>query len=266
MLDSPHRSAFVLASVAGHAMILNRFDQAEDGAGIAASLLEFGGHEAGEVGLIAEIAAFKRAQHGDGVNIIDAGANIGTHTIAWARSMTGWGSVMAFEPQERTFYALCGNIALNNCFNASASMTALSAKAGRVAVPRLDPQRPANFGGLSLKPDLNKQGAGMGNSIVPCITIDALGLHRLDILKLDIEGMEPEALDGAKQTIAALKPVIFAETATCGNIEVARRLSGYELIPCGMSVLAVHKEDETLRRIKLVNNGVISFNEGDWAA
>lgn len=263
MQDSPHRTAFVLAAVAGHAMILNRFDQGvEDGAGVGASLLELGSHETGEIGLIAEIAAFKRVQHGDGVAIIDGGANIGTHTIAWARLMAGWGRVMAFEPQERTFYALCGNIALNNCFNASAVMVALSAKAGVVSVPRLDPQQPANFGGLSLKPDLNKQGKGTGNAIVPATAIDDIRLNRLDILKLDVEGMEPEVLDGARQTIDRLKPVIFVETQTCGNIEVAKRLPGYKIIQCGMSALAVHESDETLRRLSFVGEGAISFEGG----
>src|SRR5260370_16749261 len=38
-------------------------------------------------------------------------------TIEWAKRMTGWGSVLAIEAQERIYYALAGNIALNNCFN-----------------------------------------------------------------------------------------------------------------------------------------------------
>jgi FkbM family methyltransferase len=49
---------------------------------------------------------------------IDCGANIGTHTIEWAKKMTGWGAVIGIEAQERIFYALAGNIAINNCFNA----------------------------------------------------------------------------------------------------------------------------------------------------
>lgn len=261
-MTQQHRTAFVLAAVAGHAMILNRFDQgAEDGAGVGASLLEFGSHEAGEVGLIAEIAAFKRVQHGDGVAIIDGGANIGTHTIAWARFMAGWGNVLAFEAQERVYYALCGNIALNNCFNASAVLGALNCRQGKLPVPRLDPRSPANFGGLSLKPEFNQQG-GNGTCYVPATAIDDLGLQRLDILKLDVEGMEPEVLDGARQTIDRLKPVIFVETQTCGNIPIALRLPGYELISCGMSSLAVHKGDETLRRLSFVGEGAISFEGG----
>ena len=48
--------------------------------------------------------------HGDGVVAVDGGANIGVHTIEWATAMTGWGSVIAIEPQERIYYALAGTL------------------------------------------------------------------------------------------------------------------------------------------------------------
>jgi FkbM family methyltransferase len=42
---------------------------------------------------------------------VDVGANVGAFTVLWGRHMMGWGSVHAFECQERIFYALAGNIA-----------------------------------------------------------------------------------------------------------------------------------------------------------
>ena len=65
-------------------------------------------------------STLRRRFHGDGVVAIDCGANIGVHTVEWAIAMTGWGSVVAIEAQERIYYALAGNIAINNCFNAIA--------------------------------------------------------------------------------------------------------------------------------------------------
>jgi FkbM family methyltransferase len=61
---------------------------------------------------------------------IDCGANIGVHTTQWARLMTGWGRVVAFEPQERIYYALAGNIAINNCFNVRAIHAAVPSTPG----------------------------------------------------------------------------------------------------------------------------------------
>ncbi len=105
-------------------MILNRFDgitiNEKAGFGIGLEILTSGGHEVDGVKTIANLLELRRKHYSDGVMVVDCGANIGTHTIPWAHQMTGWGLVLAIEPQERIYYALCGNIALNNCFNARA--------------------------------------------------------------------------------------------------------------------------------------------------
>src|SRR5437588_504025 len=119
------RTAFVLASIMGHTMIVNRSDYAEgtEGreVGVGFGLLEHGSHEADIASMVCGLADHRRERLGPGVTIIDGGANIGSHTLTWARHMGGggpkpWGKVVAFEPQEWPYYALCGNIALNNCF------------------------------------------------------------------------------------------------------------------------------------------------------
>lgn len=259
--DRHQRSAFVLAAVGGHAMIVNRLDyQAGDhGAGVGACLLEYGSHEATEIQLLGDLATFRCNSVGPGVVVIDGGANIGTHTVALAKRMTGWGEVMAFEPQERVYYALAGNVALNNCFNASARRTLLADTTGHALIPQLDHQRPANFGGLSMKQGI-RQDPGQPvlfdkNAMAPAATvaIDDLNLKRLDILKLDIEGMEPDALRGAAATIERCKPIVYVEIATCGNVAAARELPEYEITPVGMSAIGVHRSDPLASSIKIVD-------------
>jgi len=46
------------------------------------------------------------------------------------------------------------------------------------------------------------------------------GLHRLDIVKMDIEGSELMALEGAAEVLARWHPTIFMELSrlTCGNL------------------------------------------------
>jgi FkbM family methyltransferase len=46
---------------------------------------------------------------------------------------------------------------------------------------------------------------------IEVVTLDSLNLPALDLLDLDIEGAEPYALEGAKDTIARFKPVIVVE-------------------------------------------------------
>jgi hypothetical protein len=49
---------------------------------------------------------------------------------------------------------------------------------------------------------------------VPMITVDSLGLDDIDLMQLDLEGYEYDALVGAKETIERNKPVIIVECTT----------------------------------------------------
>ncbi len=93
----------------------------------------------------------RRKYHGDGVVAIDCGANLGVHTVEWAKHMSGWGVVLAFEAQERIYYALAGNIAINNCFNARAIHAAVTNRSGRMKMPKPNYLANSSFGSLELK-------------------------------------------------------------------------------------------------------------------
>lgn len=49
------------------------------------------------------------------------------------------------------------------------------------------------------------------NGDIPLTTIDSLDLAEVDLIQLDVEGAEIEALNGAEKTIRRCKPVIVAE-------------------------------------------------------
>jgi FkbM family methyltransferase len=244
-----HPVAFILASTDHGPLIVNRFDyeQIEGGArGIGCCLLGRGSHEIGDVHQLLDLLVARREAYGPGVVVVDGGANIGTHTVVWAKAMTEWGSVIAFEPQERVYYALAGNIALNNCFNATAHQKALGSVAAQIFVPALDHTKPTNFGGVSLRH------IGPACGVGEVATVDSLGLTRLDLLKLDIEGMEGEALDGARETIERCRPMIYAEIDVCGRDKVTSRLTDYRFIPAGMSLLCLHNEDKLAKNVRVV--------------
>ena len=48
--------------------------------------------------------------------------------------------------------------------------------------------------------------------------MDDIGLSRCDFIKMDVEGMEPEALQGAMNTIVKCRPVIYLELDREENI------------------------------------------------
>jgi len=151
-----------------------------------------------------------RAHVRPGMVVVDAGANIGTHTLALANMVGPSGAVLAFEPQRMSFQILCGNMALNSVTNARCYHAAVGAEAGKINVPALDYSLPNNFGGLSLNLDIPGEQVDLK-------TLDSFELPALRLLKIDVEGMELNVLQGAVQTIEKYKPCLYVENDRMQN-------------------------------------------------
>lgn len=244
------RIAFVLAATDTGPMILNRLDFSphDNAYGPGTIMLEYGDYERTEADAIGGLLLALRKTRGDGVLLIDGGANCGAHTVNWASGMQGWGEVLAIEPQRHVYYALCGNIALNNLFNVNVKHGALSDRSEVLDIPVMDYRKPFPSGSMSLltvPPDsvriMRKE--AIGSEKVKAFTIDSLNLARLDLLKLDIEGMEPQAIFGGKETIGRCRPVLSVEHLICGQDAIRQILPGYELIGAGINTICIPKGD-----------------------
>jgi FkbM family methyltransferase len=172
--------------------LFNRHD-----AYVGRSLGELGEFSEGEVELFRQLLR-------PGATVVEAGANIGAHTVPLGRLVGRRGAVHAIEPQRVVFQTLCANVALASLANVHAHHAAAGAEPGWVTVPSLDFDRPNNFGGLSL-------GAHPHGERVPVMTIDGLELRRCDLVKIDVEGMELAVLRGAVETIRARRPLVYVE-------------------------------------------------------
>jgi FkbM family methyltransferase len=259
----PRKLGFVLASTEHGTMILDRFDvnRNGDGAyGVGHMLLTNACYEPFEIENAVRLLGARRAHFGDGVVAVDCGANIGVHTLEWARSMTGWGSVIAVEAQERIFYALAGNIALNNCFNARAIQAAVGGAEGTMRIPTPDYLSPGSFGSLELRQAETNEFIGQAIDYsddklteIRVFTIDSLGLDRLDLIKIDVEGMELDVLRGASQTVARCLPIIIVEQLKTDQTALVAALTahGYNLMYRNLNVLAIHPTDPSLAQVPL---------------
>jgi FkbM family methyltransferase len=136
--------------------------------------------------------------------VLDVGANVGTHTVFFARRVGAGGRVHAFEPQRIVFQTLCANVALNSLTNVHAHQAAVGRAAGTARLPPIDYHQAANFGGVAL------DGVTEGES-VPVMSLDELDLPRCKLLKMDVEGMELAALEGARSLIERCRPMIYLE-------------------------------------------------------
>jgi FkbM family methyltransferase len=139
-----------------------------------------------------------------GMTVVEVGANIGAHSVDMARACAP-GPFYAFEPQPRIFQILCANLALNDIGNALAYPEGCGEAEGEAVVPLTDYTKEGNFGSLSLEP------AGQPGIKVRIRTIDSLELGACGLLKVDVEGFEPQVLRGARKTIERCRPVIYIE-------------------------------------------------------
>jgi FkbM family methyltransferase len=144
--------------------------------------------------------------------VIDVGANIGTHTLWLANKVGAEGFVYAFEPQRLLFQTLCANLALNSIQNVDCRQLGVGYTQRLIKVPLLDPLKINNFGGLNI------EGHSEGEKVAIC-KIDDIGLTSCSFIKIDVEGMEPEVLQGAMNTIVQCRPVVYLELDHDENVE-----------------------------------------------
>ena len=262
-VSKPERPlAFILASTDHGTLILNRFDECNGPGGSFGAgyqLLARASYDPKEVDLMLHLLELRRKHHGDGILAIDCGANLGIHTVEWAKYMTGWGVVVAFEAQERIYYALAGNIAINNCFNARAINAAVSNRSGWMKIPQPNYLTNASFGSLELKKIERTEFIGqsidysedkMAN--VPMVHLDSFSFPRLDILKIDVEGMELEVIEGAANCISKYRPIMLVEALKTdpGALQARLESLGYTVYPDGFNFIAFHKEDRCMEGVK----------------
>jgi FkbM family methyltransferase len=262
MTDSSKRPiAFVLASTHHGSMLVNRHDYrlvGTSGYGVGFQLLNTSAFDPNEVDVAKKLLLSRKQHFGDGVVALDCGANLGVHTLEWAKLMTGWGSVIAIEAQERIFYALAGNIAMNNSFNARAIWAAVGEETGTIGVPVPDYFSPSSFGSLEIRKKDTTEFIGQqinyeNTQPVSLITIDGMNFQRLDFVKIDIEGMEMEALRGAAESIRKFRPVLMIEKIKSNETEITELLKGhgYQIFPLGINILAVHDSDPVSKQIQV---------------
>ena len=151
--------------------------------------------------------------------VVDVGANIGTHTLAFSRFVGPSGHVLSVDGQHRAFALLTLNTFLNAAGNVRCMQAILGKESGVRMVPEEDPATPGNLGHfyfiLPPMPEAVDDQAG-ALRLVPAsiIPLDAFRLSQCDLIKIDAEAMELEVMSGAIQTIERFRPIIYFEQ-TC---------------------------------------------------
>src|SRR4030067_1818822 len=178
-------SGIVLIDVQGSKMYVDSRD-----IGVAPFLLEWGFYEKYETELFKKLV--KR-----GMVVVDIGANIGYYTLLAAHLVGDEGNGFAFEPDPYNYSLLCRNIEVNGYRNVIPVQKAVFNKSGKVKL-FLDKNK---FGGNSLSD------ANIDKSVSTTVETTSLDEyfentnHKIDVVKMDVQGSEMEVLNGMTNTI-----------------------------------------------------------------
>lgn len=166
-------------------------------------------------------ADITRRTHHSRHTAVCAGGNVGIMPRVYARHFQ---RVVTFEPDPLNWECLLKNL------QGESNVECINAALGHPSGSAHMVHNTANCGASYLDPTNTKPGP------IDVVELDQLGLRALDLLQLDVEGMEYFALIGAANLIRRHHPVIVLEINSCmhrygktqADIDTWLRQRGYE--------------------------------------
>ncbi len=157
-----------------------------------------------------------------GMTFIDAGANIGLYTLFASKKVGEQGIVVAIEPSSREFQRLKINVEMNALSNVRLVQVAVShcPRQARLLVAAEEHSGHNTLGNFGYESVVQES-----EEWVRVERLDDIAkqerLDRIDVIKMDIEGAELFALQGATDTLAQFHPIVLLELSdrTLGHQE-----------------------------------------------
>lgn len=151
--------------------------------------------------------------------VLDVGAYIGTHTLAFSRMVGPKGVVLAFEPQPVAAKALGAAIEENGLHNVALRQFAVGPATAVLHPDRVDPHNAGNF-------TLRMVDTVTADAVIT-ISLDSLALSKCDLIKIDVEGLEADVLESAIDTIKRARPLI---ACACNFLDAGSRVFKFAML------------------------------------
>jgi FkbM family methyltransferase len=148
---------------------------------------------------LALISQFLRADRA----FVDVGANVGNHAI-FVSKLRRSSKVIVFEPNPVAIEILRINLLLNQCENVDTRFLGIALGASDNIVRVVDDPRPHNLGGAGVAMDVD-------GDVVLMAADSLLAGESVGFIKVDVEGLELQVLEGLKDTIRRWRPTMFVE-------------------------------------------------------
>lgn len=146
-----------------------------------------------------------------GMTVLDIGAHHGLYTLLCSKGVGPEGRVIAFEPSPREYRRLEKHVRINRCGNVHAERCAVGSESGTANLYVVDGE--CDWGNSLRAPVLSEPTYQLR---VEVRTVDevlqSLGISTVDFIKLDVEGAELAALQGAARLLRGpSRPAILVE-------------------------------------------------------
>jgi len=187
-----------------------------------------------------------------GMVVLDIGAFVGWYTLLAARQVGERGKVYAFEPDPRNYALLSENLHMNQLDAQVISLPkAVSNQAGV--------QRLFRGGDQSQSSLINSSGEDQTSTMVPTVVLDEI-LDRslqVDVIKLDVDGGEVNALRGMRKTLTRAAPTVklFVECKP-GSLQYAGESAQSLMAELHELGFAIFMIDETRPGLKPVDSTI----------
>lgn len=142
----------------------------------------------------------------EGDTIIEVGAATGEYTIPAAKKIGENGQIHAFEVEPVNYLCLKKNLALNNIENVKPVNKAVSDRSNK-SLRFLFTK--GGLSGGSLQHDHPEKDKISVKTISCDDYVTSIGLEKVDVLKITVNGHEPEVVEGAKNLLKGMRIVTF---------------------------------------------------------
>ena len=141
--------------------------------------------------------------------IFDVGTNFGYLSLVWAKTVCENGKVYSFEPHPNLFKSFVKSINSNQLINhIIPENVAVGKNSGTININTV-----STTSNINTFTKINQQ---VKSSKVDIISLDQYveknEIHKCDLIKIDVDGIELDILNGSKNLIKKFKPIFIVET------------------------------------------------------
>lgn len=177
---------------------------------VTKQMREYGAHTRNEI-------AFLLSVIDEGDNVIDLGGHIGTFAIPLAKAAGPDGKVVSVEPDAANHALLARNISLNELNGKCMGVRCLVSESDGI-YSSVTPHKTNTAATYFSKIAETQQAVGDWKMHPPVFTLDQIAAaffsrKTVNVVKIDVEGMEVSALRSGENLIRSDRPILYIEIA-----------------------------------------------------